>query len=341
MNMRKWLEDIKTMQVKKAMPILSFPCVQLLDISVKELISSADNQAKGMKAVADRVDSLASVSFMDLSLEAEAFGADIKVTDEEVPTVIGTLVKDEKDAEELQVPDLQDGRVGIYIDGMSRALELIDDRPVFAGVIGPFSLAGRLVDVNKAFMYCKKKPELLHTILRKTTDFLISYIKAYKEIGANGIAMAEPLAGMLSPRLAEKFSEGYVREIAEAVRDEDFLVIYHNCGNATVKMADSIYRTGCDAYHFGNAIDLKTMLEVFPDDKVVMGNIDPAEHFTNGTVENMKEATESLLKNCSQHPNFIISSGCDIPPTAKWENIDAFFEATSDFYRNQKGIENA
>lgn len=332
MNMRNWLEQIKTAPVRKPMPVLSFPCVQLMGISVKELISSSDNQAKGMKAVADRVDSLASVSFMDLSLEAEAFGAEIKVTDTEVPTVIGTLIEDMEAAEKLKVPSLEDGRVGIYIEGMKKALKLIDDRPVFAGVIGPFSLAGRLADVNKAFIYCKKKPELLHMLLRKATDFLITYIKAYKETGANGIVMAEPLAGMLSPRLAEKFSEPYVREIAEAVRAENFIVIYHNCGNATIKMAESIYRTGCDAYHFGNAIDMKTMLETFPDDKVVMGNIDPAGQFTNGTTESIKIATRELLEKCSVHPNFLISSGCDIPPAAKWENIDAFFEAVKEFY---------
>ncbi len=27
------------------------------------------------------------------------------------------------------------------------------------------------------------------------------------------------------------------------------------------------------------------------------------------------------------YPNFLISSGCDIPPITPWENIDAFFAA--------------
>ena len=111
MNMHKWLEDVKASPVKKPFPILTFPCVRLMDITVKELISDSDNQAKGMKAIADRVDSLAAVSYMDLSLEAEAFGADIKVTEDEVPTVIGTLVPDEEAAEALQIPGLEAGRI--------------------------------------------------------------------------------------------------------------------------------------------------------------------------------------------------------------------------------------
>ena len=335
MNMHKWLEEVKTVTIKKTFPILSFPCVQLMDITVKELISDSDNQAKGMKAVADRIDSLAAVSYMDLSLEAEAFGAELKVTDEEVPTVIGTLVPDEEAAEALKVPTIEDGRIGIYLEGMKKALQLIDDRPVFAGIIGPFSLAGRLVDVNKAMLYCKKKPELLHTVLRKTTDFLIEYAKAYKAIGAHGIVMAEPLSGLLSPKQEAKFSAPYVKEIAEALKSEEFLVMYHNCGNYTPKMIESISSNGCDAYHFGNAIDMKAFMEEWPSDLLAMGNIDPAEQFTNGTPESMKAATLELLENCSQYDNFLISSGCDIPPGAKWENIDAFFEAVSEFYEGK------
>ena len=332
MNMHKWLEEIKNNPVKKPFPVLSFPCVQLMGITVKELISSSDNQAKGMKAVADRVDSLASVSFMDLSLEAEAFGADIKVSDEEVPTVTGTLIADQAAADALKIPTLEDGRVGIYLEGMKKALGLITDRPVFAGIIGPFSLTGRLVDVNQAMVYCKKNPEMLHTVLKKATAFLIKYAKAYKAMGANGIVMAEPLAGLLSPRLETKFSAPYVKEIAEAVGSEDFIIIYHNCGNYTPKMVESISSNGCDAYHFGNAIDMKAMLEAWPGDILAMGNIDPAEQFTNGTPESMRKATLELMEKCTVHPNFLISSGCDIPPGAKWENIDAFFAAAKEFY---------
>ena len=39
MNMHKWLDDVKASPVKKPFPILTFPCVQLMDITVKELIS--------------------------------------------------------------------------------------------------------------------------------------------------------------------------------------------------------------------------------------------------------------------------------------------------------------
>ena len=54
-NMKKWLADMVNEKSKKAIPILSFPCVSLLDVSVKELISDSALQAKGMKLIAEKI----------------------------------------------------------------------------------------------------------------------------------------------------------------------------------------------------------------------------------------------------------------------------------------------
>ena len=212
------------------------------------------------------------------------------------------------------------------------AKELITDRPVFSGVVGPYSLTGRLLDVSEAMVLCYEEPDMVHAVLRKATDFLIEYINAYKAVGADGVVMAEPLAGMLSPALCEEFSAPYVKEIVDAVKSEDFLFIYHNCGNNVPLMADAVTSCGADAYHFGNAIDLAAMIPHVPADALIMGNVDPAGQICNGTPESVYEATMRVLRACSAAPNFCISSGCDIPPQSPWENIDAFSRAVEDFY---------
>ncbi|MBQ3140461.1 MAG: methyltransferase, partial [Clostridia bacterium] len=201
MNMYQWISDLKTAPVKKALPILSFPAIQLLGIGVKDLIMDSDLQAKGMKMVADRLDTAASVSMMDLSVEAEAFGSTIRFSDDEVPTVIGSIVSSEEEADALAVPQVGTGRTGLYISAIEKACKLITDRPIFAGVIGPFSLAGRLMDVSEAMIYCYDEPDMVHTVLQKVTAFLIEYITAYKNAGAHGVMVAEPLAGLLTPAL--------------------------------------------------------------------------------------------------------------------------------------------
>ena len=333
-NMKSWIEGLKGTQPKKPIPVLSFPCVSLLGITVRELISDSELQAKGMKAVADNTDAAASVSFMDLSVEAECFGAKVVVSDDEVPTVNGRIINDMDEAEALEIPAIGSGRTQIYIDAIKNACEMITDRPVLAGMIGPFSLAARLLDVSEIMMDCYDDPDMVHLVLEKVTAFLIEYAKAYKTAGANGIVMAEPVAGLLSPTLEEEFSSPYVKRIAEAIQDDEFVLIYHNCGDNVPKMLDSIMTTGCAAYHFGNAMDMeKDIIPQVSEDTVVMGNIDPAGTLRMGTPEKVREETLALLEKCSKYPNFVLSSGCDIPPMTPWENIKAFFSASEEFYK--------
>jgi uroporphyrinogen decarboxylase len=332
-NMTKWLSELSAS--KKALPILSFPCVSLLDITVRELISDSELQAKGMLAVSEKCDAAAAISFMDLSVEAECFGASVRFSDEEVPTVVGRIINDEDEANALEIPAVGSARSGIYVDAIRKASEMITDRPVLAGMIGPFSLAARLFDVSEIMMDCYDDPDMVHTVLEKVTEFLINYAKAYKEAGADGIMLAEPVSGLLSPMLEAEFSAPYVKKIVDAVKDDEFAFIYHNCGDNTPRMLDSILSTGSSAYHFGNAIDMKNMVESVPSDVIVMGNVDPAGILRLGNPETVRSATLELLEKCASHKNFVISSGCDIPPMTPWDNISAFFDAINEFYGNQ------
>ena len=331
-NMKQWVAETIANPVKKGTPVLSFPAVQLMDITVRDLISSSELQAKGMKMVADKVPSGASVSLMDLSVEAECFGSTIRVSDDEVPTVIGAVVSDEDAAEALEIPEVGACRTGLYIDAIRQAAEMITDRPVLAGIIGPYSLAGRLMDVGEAMIYCYEEPDMVHTIMEKTTKFLIAYCEAYKAAGANGVVMAEPLAGMLSPGLAEEFSHPYVKQIVDAVQTDEFAVIYHNCGDNVALMTKGIYGIGAMGYHFGNACTLADMIPDAPADVLVMGNVDPAGQINQGTPESVRAATLKVMDECHIAPNFVISTGCDIPPMSPWANIEAFFAAVNEFY---------
>lgn len=331
-NMKKWIKDQIHTGPKRPLPLLSFPCVQMMGISVRELISDSSLQAKGMELVAGRVNSAASVSLMDLSVEAEAFGATVRVSDDEVPTIVGAIVTDEDEADALQIPAVGSARTGIYLQAIEKASKTITDRPVFAGVIGPFSLAGRLMDVSEIMIYCYDEPDMVHTVMDKVTTFLIDYCKDYQAAGANGVAIAEPLTGLLSPNLAREFSHPYVRRLIEAVQTDDFAVIYHNCGDNAALMAKDIFELGAMGYHFGDAISMEDVLPVAPADALIMGNVSPSVQFLGGTPASIKEATHALMEACCKYPNFLVSSGCDIPPISSWDNIEAFFAAAESFY---------
>ena len=107
---KKWLNDVLEKKNKRAMPIITFPAATKLNISVKKLINDTDQQVAALKIIKEECNPLAILGFMDLSVEAECFGAEIKVTDNEVPTVVGQLIEDEDDAQALKVPAVGSGR---------------------------------------------------------------------------------------------------------------------------------------------------------------------------------------------------------------------------------------
>ena len=121
-------------------------------------------------------------------------------------------------------------------------------------------------------------------------------------------------------------------QAADQISRISFIVIYHNCGPAVTKMVPQLLETGAAAYHFGNAVDMKEMLAQMPEDVLTMGNVDPVSAFRNGTPESVRAETLRIMGECCGHKNFLISSGCDIPPLSPWENIDAFFAAVEEFY---------
>ena len=330
--MDEWLKQIRIKKNKRAMPVLTFPAIQLLNTSVEKLISDSNLQSEALKLINQRCHPLAIMGFMDLSVEAEAFGANIRFSEDEVPTVVGSIIKSEEDAINLKVPKVGAKRTRIYLDAMKKAKQEIKDCPVFAGCIGPFSLAGRLLGVSEAMICCYDEPEMVHLVLKKATEFLINYLQAYKDLGIDGVFIAEPLAGILSPNLCDEFSSRYVKEIVSALDDDSFLVAYHNCGNNTLKMVDTILSTGCRLYHFGNAISIEQMLKLMPKDVMVMGNIDPVS-LKDASKEDVIAATNALLEAIGDVDNFVISSGCDIPPLARWENIDAFMKTAQEYYQ--------
>jgi uroporphyrinogen decarboxylase len=307
-----------------ALPVLSFPGARLVQASVRDMVTHAGVQAAAQEALHQRYNTRFVMSAMDLSVEAEEFGADVQITEDEVPTVQGRLVTDLEGVETLQIPRVGSVRTKVYLDTVRRLCRLPGQPIVLGGMIGPFSLAGRLYGVSESLAETAGDPEILKTLLEKTTGYLAAYARAFKEAGAHGIIIAEPTAGLMSPASAMKFSTPYIQRILQAVEDDSFQIILHNCG-ARIGHLQAKLATGARILHFGQPMDLPAALAAVPDHVVVCGNLDPAAIFVNGSEEDMHTAVRRLLATTAGKKNFVLSSGCDIPAHTPEANIDAFF----------------
>ena len=324
------------LQKKKrlAIPIMTHPGIELCGSTVLKAVTDGQAHADAICALNDRFPADAVTAIMDLTVEAEAFGAQIRFSENEIPSILGRLVHDAESVAGLEVPSLDKGRIPEYLKANRIVASRIKDKKVFGGCIGPFSLAGRLFDLSELMMAMYIEPETVTMLLEKCTAFITSYLLAMKGTGIDGVILAEPASGLVSNDDCYQYSSVYVRRIVEAVQDDGFSIVLHNCGN-TGHCTDAMIRSGASALHFGNRADMVEALKTCPPELPVMGNIDPVTVMQQASPEQVYAAVSELLGKTAGFGNFILSTGCDVPPHTPVVNIQAFYQALADY--NEKG----
>jgi uroporphyrinogen decarboxylase len=330
-NMKEWVRSVLCSEYRLAIPIMTHPGITLIRRKVIEAVTDSEIHFQAIAAMNDHFPAAASTIIMDLTVEAEAFGCRINFSEDEVPSVSESLVHNIGSVEKLLIPDLMQGRMREYIEAARLSATNISDKPVFTGCIGPFSLAGRLFGMTDILTAVYLEPETIIELLQKCTMLITEYACAFKMAGSGGIIIAEPAAGLLPPELCDQFSSDFVKQIVDSVQDDHFLAVLHNCGRAS-ELIPSMLGTGAGGLHLGNASDIIGALDIIPSDILVFGNLDPVGIFKNSSPKDVEKATISLLEQTRWNRNFIISSGCDVPPGVPFANIRAFYTALDKYH---------
>ena len=328
--MKEWIKNVINSPKRIAIPILTHPGIEMTGKTVYDVVTDGKVHAEAIIALNERFPSAATTVVMDLTVEAQVFGSAVDFYEDEAPAVTNRLVSNFEEVQKLSIPTLSAGRIPQYLLANQLVIAAITNKPVLGGCIGPYSLAGRLFDMTEIMMAIYTEPETIHLLLEKCTQFLTEYCRALKVIGVNGVVIAEPAAGLLSDDDCRQYSSHYVKQIVDTLQDDNFSLILHNCGN-TGQCTPAMLFTGAHGYSFGNAMNMLNALETCPEDVLVMGNLDPVGVFKMSTPQQVKQATKNLLEQTAGYRNFVLSSGCDVPPHTSLENVKAFYEALEEF----------
>ena len=125
LNMKDWIDQ--TIQNKKtiAIPIMTHPGIELIGKSVHDAVTNGQVHYEAIKALCDKYPTAAATVIMDLTVEAEAFGAEIVFPENEVPSVSGRLLTDETAIEALEIPALNKGRIAQYLKAYLQAASVL------------------------------------------------------------------------------------------------------------------------------------------------------------------------------------------------------------------------
>jgi len=176
----------------------------------------------------------------DESVEASAFGAATgQANIQRHPIILRHLIKGPEDVDRLEIPDPRKaGRTPLVIE----AVRILDTEkktmPVLIGIISPLMLAMQLRGDNEVMSDMVNDKALLHKLLDRTTTFILDYMKAAFDAGADQLVLDDSLSSgdFLTMEQFREFAEPYEDRVANECRRYDFESILHVCGDSRSQM---------------------------------------------------------------------------------------------------------
>lgn len=137
MELSLYIKDKLVSGKRVAIPIMTHPGIELLGKRVLDAVTNGEIHYHAIRVLNECFpQSAACTTIMDLTVEAEAFGARLSMSPNEVPSVCGRLLTGYADVEALQIPSVESGRMPQYLLADRLAAEGID-KPVLAVVSVP------------------------------------------------------------------------------------------------------------------------------------------------------------------------------------------------------------
>ena len=271
------------------------------------------------------------------------FGGDIEFPYKKysgAPVVTRHPVQSEEDALKLELPaDIaKAGALPIALD-VAR-MQAAHGMPVSLQVGSPFTFAGTVMGEDRMMTWMIKKPDLVHRVLGKVSDFGIAVAEYYvKEFGAEKLMAFHGAATesnkLISPKQFEHFVLPYYTKINKRVIELGIPVMFiHICGEQN-KNLPHWQRVPLPAHailSFGREVPLAKAMELFPD-QVIAGNVDPTL-IQEGTPEEVLEQARECIEIGKFHKGgYVLMSGCDVPPQAPPVNLFQLVKAAREYGR--------
>lgn len=334
-SLAQMVKEAYAQNKRLAAPLAGFPGCDVLGVSLKVAQQNHGVHYSCIEALVYQLKPDAIFMMMDLSVEANALGLPVRFPIHESSTVEHHPVQTIEDLDKFRyINILQDARIQSYIKTIEMMKTgLPDSVMVGAYIVGPVTLAGLLAGAEQTAIDSIMNPDKLDALCRFSTSVIQEYARALINAGADMLCILEPTAVILGPDQFERFSAAFVRHIIESYKYARVDTIYHICGN-TMHLVEAMAQSGVAAISLDSpqtGVDLVKAARIAGRGVVIMGNINPTAVMKDGSPDNVRQACRQLLEQMREYPNFVLSTGCDLPPGVPLENMRAFMETAREF----------
>jgi [methyl-Co(III) methanol-specific corrinoid protein]:coenzyme M methyltransferase len=292
-----------------------------------EIHTDADKMAKMAASTYQLFGFECAVVPFDMGVEAEVLGSKVNyyahATDILYPTISAHPAEKVEDLNLQIPPDLASaGRIPLVTEAIRILKKEIGSQVAIGSwVLGPYTLAGQLLDLSQLAKAAFKKKDLVSKLLEQLAEVLIRIISIYRNAGADYITVREMGAGpdILSPRIFESLIIPPLKRIFAEIESPKVL---HICGDTNM-IVDQMALCGADALSVEKKNRVAETRKKLGPDALIFGDLNAYEVLVQGKPKDVERSVQEAIESGVN----AIWPGCDIWPTVPKENMEALMEA--------------
>jgi uroporphyrinogen decarboxylase len=266
----------------------------------------------------------------DVNVETEACGSELSYAVGRYPNV-SRFVLDTVGADfsALPLPDPEAAGRMPQVLGAIRIMrrEASDRAAVIGTVLGPFTLAGQLIGLEAAIYLAIDEPERFKTLLDISTKIATVYGRAQVQAGAHVVMVFDPAASpaVVPEAFFREFELPRLKTLFQQLKAEGSKANWLHIAGPVQSILPYYPEAGVSIANFDYCVSPEQAVAAQPG-ACLNGNI-KSMAFIEETPGDIIAQAQCLMSAFGRRSGFILSSGCEIPPESRPENIAALVEA--------------
>ena len=223
----------------------------------------------------------------DMAAVAEAMGRGISLYEGADGIIYPTVPNKWKTLDEIDIPKdyMTQGRLPMIDEAFKIIKEEAPELAVGAWVLGPFTMAGQIMELDILLKGLKKQKDQIAAFLAEVTQVTIDMVKHYQELGVDFISVRDMGSGtdLLSPRMWKTLVGPNLKKVFDAISIPS---VNHICGS-TDMIIEMMHECGADALSVDQKNNVVETRKKLGNDVLILGNFDPYK-----TLVQLEDVTE-------------------------------------------------
>jgi [methyl-Co(III) methanol-specific corrinoid protein]:coenzyme M methyltransferase len=311
-------EPVDTMPCFSGMGSVTVQAIEKMGIRFPQVHSSAELMAQSAITTADMFGFDGVVLPYDMCTVPEALGRGVSLYEDSDEILYPTVPFKWASLDEVDIStDFMNSARMPVVDEAINIVKAHDNGKLAVGgwVLGPFTMAGQLLELDILQKGTYKQKEKIKAFLDQMTEIVIQVARHYQEMGVDYINIREmgSCTDLISPRMWKHFVKPNIEKVFSSL---DSPKILHICGKTDL-IIEMMNDCGADALSVDQKNNVAESRKKLGNDALILGNFDPYKSL----VEMDSSEVEAVIKKCIDDGVDAVWPGCDIWPDVNPENM--------------------